>query len=111
MSAAEADERYERLVANLLRSEALMRDNKREHWARWMAESRRQIEAHDGNGLDHLLRAFGGMGSFNDVVFHPLNGDDLPQDQIDRLNQEHAALSDAMYSDAKALRHDLRSHG
>ncbi len=86
-----------------------MRDHNRDKWAQWMAESRRQIEAHDTNGLEHLLGAFGGMGSFNDVVFHPMNGDDFGVEEIDRLNRENAALSDAIYADAKALVHDLHT--
>ncbi len=108
MSGSEAAERYDRLVTNLVTAEALMRDHDREFWARWMAESRRQIVAHDARGLSHLLGAFGGMGSFNDVLFHSLNGDELPPEVIDRLNRELASLRTALYSDAKELLHDFQ---
>lgn len=108
MTSGEAGERYDRLLTNLLRAETLMRDNHRELWANWMATSRRYVEAGDAYGLDHLLQAFGGMGSFNDIVFHQMNGDQVDHEEADRLNQLHAELGNALYSDAKALQHDFK---
>jgi hypothetical protein len=45
-----------------------------EHWQRWLEEGRSMVLAGDPNGTTHLLRAFGGMGSFNDLVLTPDNG-------------------------------------
>jgi hypothetical protein len=38
------------------------------HWRTWMHESRTRILNADYSGIEHLLGAFGGMGSFNDLV-------------------------------------------
>ncbi len=45
-----------------------------DHWRRWLEEGRSMVLAGDPNGTTHLLRAFGGMGSFNDLVLTPDNG-------------------------------------
>lgn len=36
------------------------------HWAGWLERDRARIAAGDLAGLDHLMQAFGGMGSIND---------------------------------------------
>ena len=38
------------------------------HWRAWMASSLQSLEANDVGGARHLLGAYGGMGSFNDLV-------------------------------------------
>ena len=47
----------------------------------WLATSKREIAAHDADGLDCLLRACGGMGSFNDLVVMNINGHYIQQAQ------------------------------
>jgi hypothetical protein len=38
------------------------------HWSRWMRKSRARLLNSDYSGIEHLLSAYGGMGSFNDLV-------------------------------------------
>ena len=38
------------------------------HWSRWMRQSRDLLLNSDYSGIEHLLSAYGGMGSFNDLV-------------------------------------------
>ena len=38
------------------------------HWRSWMNESLMQINDRDFRGVQHLLNAYGGMGSFNDLI-------------------------------------------
>jgi Domain of unknown function (DUF6966) len=45
-----------------------------DQWAAWPRTSRRRLAAGDAYGLDHLLQAFGGMGSFNDLALMRANG-------------------------------------
>lgn len=37
-------------------------------WSDWLREDARLIRVSNFYGIEHLLTAFGGMGSFNDVV-------------------------------------------
>lgn len=66
MDEREADERYDRLIENLGILYELLDDPSTSIWRDWMGKAREEILAHDGNGLTYLLRAYGGMGSFND---------------------------------------------
>ena len=38
-------------------------------WAAWLREARSRLRASDFSGITHLLAAYGGMGSFDDVIF------------------------------------------
>ncbi len=44
------------------------------HWNNWLQTDLRRLRSGDTYALQHLLQAFGGMGSLNDLVIHPLNG-------------------------------------
>jgi hypothetical protein len=67
---ADADD--ERLAATLLvaveEAVTLLRAHREERWAEWLERGGRLVAAGDGYGVEHLLRAFGGMGSLNDLV-------------------------------------------
>lgn len=38
------------------------------HWSRWMRKARALLMDSDYYGITYLLSAYGGMGSFNDLV-------------------------------------------
>ena len=46
-------------------------------WADWVDRDVARIRAGDRYGIDHLLTAFGGMGSLSDLLIHPVNGYDV----------------------------------
>ena len=39
-----------------------------QHWSHWMRQSRARLLDSDYSGIEHLLSAYGGMGSFNDLL-------------------------------------------
>jgi hypothetical protein len=43
-------------------------------------------------GVEHLLSAFGGMGSINDLVIHPMNGHRVIEAEIKVVNDELQTL-------------------
>lgn len=59
----------DKLVATLEEAAGLLELSGDTHWAEWMRTSAAEIRAADGHGVERVLRAYGGMGSFNDVVF------------------------------------------
>lgn len=103
----EADERYRRLVSNVAEARDLLTRVGEGHWASWMQAVHADLMARDAHGLTRLLRAYGGMGSFNDVVIHPVNGNAVGHDECDLINQSLASLRTAMHADAQALLHDF----
>lgn len=77
-----------------------------DHWARRMDTAHRDLEARDANGLRELLDAYGGMGSFSDVVLHPTNGH-ADSASVRHINEELDRLRTLIYSDAAALLRDF----
>lgn len=75
------------------------------HWKTWVERDLRLIECLDAYGLDHFLSAFGGMGSINDLVIHPMNGHRVNAESVDAVNQELGQL----LGDANALARKLRA--
>jgi hypothetical protein len=46
----------------------LLESDGEQHWSRWMHKSRARLLDLDYSGIEHLLSAYGSMGSFNDLV-------------------------------------------
>ncbi len=61
-------------------------------WASWLAKDARLVRNGDYYGVEHLLSAFGGMGSLNDLVLHPTNGHLIPEADVGRVNKELQAM-------------------
>ena len=94
MEAAEFASRHERLLRTLDELVDLLVAGGDEQWAAWLSGDRRRIAGGDRHGLDHLLQAYGGMGSFNDVQLR--HGDEQLQE-----------MRSLAYEDSAALRRDL----
>ena len=67
------DRLFESLLAELEEAIDLLGTGNESHWQAWLQTGRDQVANGDAHGLDHLLRAFGGMGSLNDVVLRRQN--------------------------------------
>ena len=76
-------------------------------WADWITQDRRRVEAGDECWIDHLLRAYGGMGSLNDVVIHPANGHYVTAADIGPANGRLAKLRSRTYAAATRLKVEL----
>ena len=46
----------------------LLKSDGQTHWAKWVRESKTRLISSEVSGAIHLLSAYGGMGSFNDLV-------------------------------------------
>ena len=55
------------LAEMLEEAETFLRNYEISHWAEWVAKDARLIRNRDFFGVEHLLSAFGGMGSINDL--------------------------------------------
>lgn len=77
-----------------------------QHWSRWFRAARQDVANRDAHGLIRILEAYGGMGSFKDLVIHPQNGDAISPDEIGPVNERLDALRTRIYRVAHGLRHD-----
>jgi hypothetical protein len=56
------------LIETLEELTSLLRARGETHWVIWLESDLQRLRASDLYGVTHLLSAYGGMGSFNDLV-------------------------------------------
>ncbi len=105
--ANDVDRRYDDLVDALVETVALLRRYDVSWWADWLDRDRVHVQRGDAYGLDHILQAFGGMGSLNDVVIHPVNGNPIAAEDVGPVNRRLGELTSQIYAAATWLRHRL----
>jgi len=108
MSADDVEDRLQRLSGLLDETLALLNQHGESHWAAWLATCERGLASYDAHGLDRLLGAFGGMGSFNDLLVMEMNGHRIQQVQEAAVNSRLTELRNEIWLEATALRHDIR---
>jgi HAD superfamily hydrolase (TIGR01509 family) len=94
---------HHRLLADLAALTLLLRRIELDHWAEWFETDAMRIDSGDAFGLTHILSAYGGMGSFNDVVVDPRNGHPVSAAQADRLDHQLQILRSRIWSDTTVL--------
>ena len=108
MARTDFDEQLASLRANVDQVVALLREHGEDHWLSWAARCQRELDGHNSQALDHILGAYGGMGSFNDLLILASNGHVIqPQDEA-AVNDHLAHLRTAIWTRATALRHEIR---
>ncbi|MDR7253982.1 hypothetical protein J2X46_002972 [Nocardioides sp. BE266] len=75
-----------------------------QHWAAWLRGDLRRLRRGDGFAIEHLLSAYGGMGSINDVLISPHNGHDVSEHEGEVTTAELRRLLSAIYHSASGLR-------
>ena len=89
-----------RLVALLDEMGVVLRQLDQAHWAAWVSESARRLRQSDFSGITHLLGAYGGMGSFNDIL--PELVGEKPDQRVKRARQLRSEAWDL----AEEIRHE-----
>lgn len=86
--------------------EALLRGDGENHWADWMQRVIIQLEQGDQSAPESLLRAYGGMGSFNDLALGQgySNGHFQWRADAGELNERLDALRGRAWKLARAIR-------
>jgi hypothetical protein len=108
MSPDAYDANYRKLLDSLDEAADLLRRHNEQFWADGLAADRARIAEGDRYALDHLLSAFGGMGSLNDVVPHG-SSPSQPFDEVVRAaNDRLSDLRDAIWHAAKDMQAELR---
>ena len=76
-------------------------------WADWVDRDVARIRAGDRYGVDHLLTAFGGMGSLSDLLIHPVNGYDVQMADVPSANNQLTDLRARTAEPARAIQRKL----
>ena len=74
----------------------------------WVTRWRSELTTYDAAAFDHVLGAFGGMGSLNDLLILGANGHLVRPEEESAVNDRLGDLRGAIWDDTTALRRDLR---
>ena len=86
-----------KLVDILSELVALLEADGNSHWSKWMSSAKERISKGDSWGIQKLLGAYGGMGSFNDLIvgqsmnngkFEWKPNAEIQNDRLDALRSE-----------------------
>ncbi len=112
MTDTEAEEKRIVLVHTLDETEQLLCHHGERHWEAVVAESCRLIELRDFAGVQLIRSSFGGMGSFNDLIIHSLNGHSVSDNETDSVNERLRSLQGRIYELSCALsRYETQNDG
>jgi hypothetical protein len=92
------------LCEKLREASALLKSAGEQHWASWLDKSLTRIERRDLSGVDHLLGAYGGMGSFNDLILMSANGHSVTDESNRDVNDRLDTLRTKLYELARDVR-------
>jgi len=87
---------------------ALLTSDNEQHWSVWMQQARSWIMASDYSGIEKVLQAYGGMGSFNDLLLGYSENDGILQQKkgLRELNDSLEKLRSKAYTLAKEIAHE-----
>ena len=87
----------------------LLESDGEQHWSRWIRQSRERLQNSDFSGIEHLLSAYGGMGSFNDLVICQSyeNGESQWQEGYSEKNDRLNELRGKVWELADAMRREF----
>jgi hypothetical protein len=108
VSDADFNDQLAELKSSLDRTIALLREHGERHWLSWAERCRHELDAYDTAAFDHILGAYGGMGSFNDLLILGWNGHLVEPGREAAVNDRLGRLRMAICTSATALRHELR---
>ena len=95
------------LISALDETVALLNRHGATHWAKWFERDRELVAKGDFFGVEHLLTAFGGMGSFNDLYLCKSNGHAISENEESEVNANLSRLSARLYD---VLRREREKH-
>lgn len=94
------------LVCVLAKLASLLESDGEHHWCAWMLRAKARLENSDYSGIDYLLGAYGGMGSFNDFIAgqSTVAGQFVWKPGYKELNDEIDGLRNRAWSLAKDIK-------
>jgi hypothetical protein len=102
-----------RLIEVLDELAELLESDGESHWRAWILRARARLEDGDTSGAEYLLSAYGGMGSFNDLVLAQsyVNGSFSWKPGHEKLNERLTALRSEAWTLAQALKRERQRAG
>lgn len=99
-------DQVESLLADLDEAIGVLAGVGEKFWQEWLRRGRVEIARGDAHGLDRLLSAFGGMGSFNDLVLSQ-PGSTHGRQALRHADERLQELRGSIFRRSTDLKHDL----
>jgi hypothetical protein len=105
------DTTTEELIKTLDELSQILESDGALHWSSWMRSAAVRLKNDDSSGADYLLRAYGGMGSLNDLILGQTahNGTFAWKPGHLELNERFESLRNKAWQLAQHLRHPRRA--
>jgi len=87
---------------------ALLQNVNESHWLAWAERCKDELGSRDRAAFDELLGAYGGMGSFNDLVLMKANRHAVAVADEGAVSERLWDLRTSIWEDATALRRSLQ---
>jgi len=97
------EQKKEKLISYLSSAISILQKHGEKHWASWLDKDKNLLEKSDYYGIEHLLSAFGGMGSLNDLYICKENGHDIESNQISAVNEKILKLNNKIFEIAEEM--------
>ena len=104
------DQAVESLVKVMQETSDFLQSFNENHWSSWLAKNAELIRKLDFGGVEHLLSAFGGIGSINDLVISPItnhqspiNSHQIEENKVSEANERLREMLNQINSSAKKL--------
>jgi hypothetical protein len=98
------------LIGLLEESSAFLEVYGEKSYSAWLSNCATMLKNDDLSGIDRLLRGFGGMGSFNDLVLSPLNNHKIDESEVVFANNKLEEYRRKIYQLTSGLRRDVWKH-
>lgn len=85
----------------------LLRDVRADVWAARLETERQRVAAGHAFGLRAISGFFGGMGSFNDLIIHPINGHRVELSDVEKVNSRLDVLRETIWGRTRDLIREL----
>lgn len=86
----------------------LLKKYNESHWAKWLEKDKLLIEKSDSQGIEHLLAAFGGMGSLNDLYICRENGHSIKYEEVKSVNNNIRIIKQRIFMITEEINRRLK---
>ena len=104
MGSIEGHSETETLRALLDEAVHLLDEHDERHWSEALRKHLVRVDDRDEGAVSAVLGMYGGMGSFSDLVIHPVNGHRIATEEVGQVNDRLSALRSAIWTESVSLR-------
>jgi hypothetical protein len=84
----------------------LMEKHNEKYWSEYFRKAIGMVKDRNFRGIELILKSFGGMGSFNDLVITRINGHTIQERDEEMVNEKMKELKENIYKLSIEIKHE-----